>query len=275
MTYTETDLTTRVAGLLDAAGLNGQLTTDHTALLDQLLEQFHAGGVAAVDKVIDSLEVLSSDTVIDVGSGFGGPARRIAEKTGATVLGIDITRAYVDVAEMLTRRAGLDDLVTFRHADVMNLRADRPFAGATTMHVQMNIADKAAWFAAVADAMAPVARLAVWEVCTSIPDHEPTWPMPWSLDGSDSFLVTADDLLTAVTSAGLDTVDWLDETPWVMNWANTLNTSPPPPGGPVLPMLLDDGFARVVNLSTALAEGTLRVVRGLFTKPVGDGAETT
>ena len=32
-------------------------------------------------------------------------------------------------------------------------------------------------------------------------------------------------------------------------------------------MLLDDGFTRVVNLNAALADGTLRIMRGLFSKP--------
>ena len=40
-----------------------------------------------------------------------------------------------------------------------------------------------------------------------------------------------------------------------------------PVAGLVLPMLLEDGFARVINLNTALADGTLRVMRGLFSKP--------
>ncbi len=263
MTYTEIDLAARVADALDASGLGEALTPAETGLLDQ----YHAGGVGAVDKVIDSLGLLPGHTVIDIGAGFGGPARRIAERTGASVLGVDVTAAYVDVAEMLTCRTGLDDLVTFRHADVMTLCADSLFDAAITMHVQMNVADKPAWFAAIADAMAPGARLAVWEVCTSSPDLEPTWPMPWSLDGSDSHLVTSDALCSAVVSAGLALEEWQDETAWVVQWATTLGAGQTPVAGLVLPMLIDDGFARVVNLSAALADGQLRVVRGLFTKP--------
>ncbi|GLP80935.1 SAM-dependent methyltransferase [Mycobacterium antarcticum] len=270
MTYDETGLAGRVADQLDAAGRTDQLTTADTGLLDQ----YHAGGVDAVDKLIDSLGLRPGDTAIDVGSGFGGPARRIAEKTGATVLGLDITASYVETAQMLTRRTGLGDLVTFRHGDVMNFVPDRLFDAAITMHVQMNLADKVEWFAAIADVLAPGAKLGIWEVCLNDPERDPAWPMPWSLDGSDSHLVTPDELRKAITSAGFRTVEWSDETRWVTQWAATLGTRSTPVAGLVLPMLLDDGITRVVNLANALADGGLAVVRGMFMKPDTEGVHT-
>ena len=51
--------------------------------------------------------------MIAVGSGFGGPARRIAERTAATVVGIDVTLAYADAAETLNSRMGFGDSVRF------------------------------------------------------------------------------------------------------------------------------------------------------------------
>jgi len=40
------------------------------------LDQFHIGGAAATDKLIGSLGLVEGDRVLDVGSGFGGPARQ-------------------------------------------------------------------------------------------------------------------------------------------------------------------------------------------------------
>jgi len=159
---------------------------------------------------------------------------------------------------------GFADRVGFQHADIVGLSVDRPFDAAVTMHVQMNVQDKRAWFAAIADVLAPAGRLAVWEVCTAT-GRQPTWPTPWSLDGSDSFLSTPIDLKQAIASGGFDVVEWSDETAWVNTSAATLVEGGPRPGL-VLPMLLDDGVTRVMNFSTALRDGTLTVVRGAFRK---------
>jgi ubiquinone/menaquinone biosynthesis C-methylase UbiE len=262
MTYTEHNVAEQIAAMLDAANVGAAFTPEQTGLLDQ----YHAGGVGAVDKLIPGLTLAPGDTVIDVGSGFGGPARRIAEKTRATVIGIDITPAYIEAAQTLTARMGFADRVSFQHADIMTtLSVPRPFNAAVTMHVQMNVKGKSAWFAAIAKILAPGGRLAVWEVCTTT-GQQPPWPMPWSLDGSDSFLATPAELEHAITSGGFDVVEWCDETAWVNTWsAATLGDGTPPPGL-VLPMLLEDGITRVMNFSTALQDGTLTVIRGTFTK---------
>ena len=259
MTYTERDVAGQLAATLDA--VDGPFTPEQTGLLDQ----YHAGGVDAVDKLIPSLALSRGDVVIDVGSGFGGPARRIAERTHATVVGVDITAAYVDAAESLTTRMGFADRVSFRVADIADVSTEEPFDAALTMHVQMNVEDKPAWFAAIAEVLAPAGRLAVWEVCTTA-GRQPPWPMPWSLDGSDSFLSTPADLKQAITSGGFDVVEWQDETPWVNTWSAATLDAPRP--GLVLPMLLEDGLTRVMNFAAALKDGTLTVMRGAFTKTV-------
>jgi cyclopropane fatty-acyl-phospholipid synthase-like methyltransferase len=269
MTYTETNVAGQITAMLDSTDAAGYFTPEQIGLLDQ----YHAGGVGAVDKLISGLALSTGDTVIDVGSGFGGPARRIAEKTPATVLGVDITAAYVDAAQTLTTRMGFADRVRFQHADIttlsfenmMDVCVERPFDAAITMHVQMNVEDKRAWFAAIARVLAPGGRLAVWEVCTTT-GKQPPWPMPWSLDGSDSFLSTPRALGDAITSGGFDVVQWEDETAWVNDWsAATLGDRAPRPGL-ILPMLIEDGMTRVMNFSTALRDGTLTVMRGAFTK---------
>jgi SAM-dependent methyltransferase len=261
MTYTELNVAAQVEAMLDEADGGHPFTPEQTGLLDQ----YHAGGIGAVDKLIAGLALSPGDSVIDVGSGFGGPARRIAEQTPATVLGIDLTLAYVEAAQTLTTRMGFADRVRFQHADIVNLSVDRPFDAAVTMHVQMNVEDKRAWFAAIAEVLAPAGRLAVWEACTTT-GRQPPWPMPWSLDGSDSFLSTPADLKLAIAAGGFDVVEWRDETAWVNTWsAATLGDGAPRPRL-ILPMLLEDGMTRVMNFSTALRDGTLTVIRGVFTR---------
>lgn len=258
MTYDETGVDQTINRLLD----------EHPGLgtLDDL-DQFHIGGADAVDLLIGGLALAAGETVLDVGSGFGGPARQIARRTGNRVTGIDITPAYVDAARDLTARAGLRDLVRFRVGDIATFDPDPPFHAAITMHVQMSVQDKAAWFAHIARCLTPGARLAVWEVCrphrTALP-----WPMPWSLDGTDSFLVTAGSLHTSIEQAAFTTTEWTDETAWARTWI-TETFAGGPPAGPALPMLLHDGYTRVINYATALTDGSLQVWRGTFTKDAG------
>ena len=228
------------------------------------LDQFHIGGAEAVDLLIGGLALTEGAAVLDVGSGFGGPARQIARRTGNRVTGIDITPAYVDAARDLTAKAGLRDLVQFRVGDIAAFEPDRPYQAAITMHVQMNVQDKTAWYAHIARCLAPGARLAIWEVCQPR-QADLSWPMPWSLDGTDSFVVTADALHASISQAGFTTIDWTNETDWVQAWI-TKTFAGGLPAGPALPMLLDDGYTRVINYAAALSDGSLEVWRGSFTR---------
>ena len=156
------------------------------------------------------------------------------------------------------------DLTHFRVGDIATFEPGRLFQAAITMHVQMNVQDKTAWFAHIARCLAPGARLAIWEACQPRQAHLP-WPMPWSLDGTDSFVVTAGSLRASIEQAGFTATEWTNETAWVQAWitktfANGL------PTGPALPMLLDDGYTRVINYAAVLSNGSLEVWRGLYTR---------
>lgn len=197
------------------------------------LDQFHIGGAEAVDRLISTLTLAQGDLVLDIGSGLGGPARQIARRTGNQVVGIDLAAAYVDAARDLTTKANLADLVSFAVGDIASFTHEPLFQAAMTMHVQMNVHDKTTWFEHIARRLAPGARLAIWEVCQ--PGHATlSWPMPWSLDGTDSFVVSAESLLDSIERAGFT--------------------------------LLDDGYARVVNYTKALSIATVEVWQGSFTK---------
>ena len=102
------------------------------------------------------------------------------------------------------------------------------------------------------------------EVCRTS-DAELSWPLPWSMDGSDSHLATSDDLRDGVLGAGFELVEWVDESAWASSWFDTTFAGRLP-SGPTLPMLLEDGFVRVLNLAGALADGTLGVRRGAFVR---------
>ncbi|HVN51188.1 MAG TPA: class I SAM-dependent methyltransferase [Acidimicrobiales bacterium] len=258
MTYSESDLITSIDQLAS------ELSTGRPAVEDlRGIDQFHGGGIEAVDRLIDSLALDPSDLVLDVGSGLGGPARRVAERTGCRVVGVDVAAPYVEAAVELTRRCGLADRVTFVHGDLATVEFRGQFDAAITMHVQMSVEDKVAWFSEFAERLRSGGRLAVWEVCRAS-DDPLQWPMPWSMDGSDSYLATGAELRDAITAAGFDVVEWVDETPWVRAWfAGTISGSQTVP---VLPQLLDDGFTRVSHFAGAIEDGRVGIWRGSFVK---------
>jgi sarcosine/dimethylglycine N-methyltransferase len=259
VTYTETDL---VASIEHLAG--GGLPALTQPQLDGI-DQFHAGGTEAVDRLLPSLGLTPVMTALDVGSGLGGPARQVARSTGCSVLGVDITQSYVDTAVALTDAAGLADSVSFVCADVDEVeRGD--FDAAYTMHVQMNVADKEAFYAAVASRLRPGARLATFEVCRA-GEAGPAFPAPWSIDGSDSHLATPAGLLAAIEAGGFETVEWVDETAWVLEWFHGIGVRMAAAGtAATLPALLTDGPTRMLNYVGGLSDGVLTVHRGAFTR---------
>jgi SAM-dependent methyltransferase len=260
VTYDEHGVTATIERLLTEHALTGPLDPEQLNLLDQ----FHAGGYAALDRTIAPLTLCPTDRVLDIGSGLGGPARRIAQTTGATVHGVDITREYTDAATYLTARCGLEQLVTFEHSDVADHQPQRPYSAAITMHVTMNIADKPAWYRAIADRLDSGGQLVVWDICATGRGELPL-PLPWSIDGSDNHIVGPDALHDAITSADFDTVEWVDEGTWVRNWFDTTFANGLP-AGPGIAMLLEDGFTRTINIGVATAADAITVMRGHFVK---------
>jgi len=257
MTYNE-------IGIADAIGrLSGATFAELSQDERDLIDQFHAGGPEAVERTIAPLDAVPGQTVLDVGSGLGGPARQLAQRTGCNVLGVDVTDEYVRSARILTAAAGLDDRVRFLCADLAELD-ETGFAAAYTMHVQMNVADKKAFYAEVARRLRPEGRLAVFEVCRA-GTAEATLPLPWSLDGSDSHLVTSDELRGSIEACGFSTLDWIDETEWTLQWfgriAARLTSSPPRAS---LAALLHDGPVRMMNFLAAIRSGTVSIHRGAF-----------
>jgi len=262
MTYAEKNLIATIDRLVSESSI-GRTTPEELHLLDH----YHAGGSQAVERLLATMALSPSDTVLDIGSGLGGPARQVATSSGCRVTGVDITEAYVEAAAELTDRCGLSDRVRFVHGDIADLVPDRSFDAGFTMHVQMNIEAKQKWFSDIAKRLASGARFAVWEVCRTS-DAELPWPMPWSMDGSDSHLASSGALRDAIVGAGFELVEWADETAWASSWFDATFAGGVPLG-PTLPALLEDGFTRILNFAGALADGTLGVCRGAFVRPAG------
>ena len=78
-------------------------------LVDELtnFDQLHYYGTEAIDFSINKIGIDSNMTILEIGSGIGGPARYIANKTGATVMAIELQSDQNEIALDLTERCGL------------------------------------------------------------------------------------------------------------------------------------------------------------------------
>lgn len=80
------------------------------------------------DRFIEWLQLSPGHTLLDVACGAGGPALRIAEKTGCSVVGVDVHENAVTAAIALAAEHGLHGRANFRIADAS---ARLPFSDAS------------------------------------------------------------------------------------------------------------------------------------------------
>ncbi|WP_281426152.1 SAM-dependent methyltransferase [Mycobacterium spongiae] len=79
-------------------------------------DDIRAAGIETVDRMIRQLSTLDgSAAVLDLGSGYGGSARRIAEQCGATVTCVNISDVQNQTNRDKNRRAGLDQRIRVIH----------------------------------------------------------------------------------------------------------------------------------------------------------------
>jgi SAM-dependent methyltransferase len=70
-----------------------------------------------LERFADWLELGADSRLLDVGCGSGGPALRLAESTGASVVGVDVLEEGVATATRLAEERGLADRVRFVRVD--------------------------------------------------------------------------------------------------------------------------------------------------------------
>ena len=119
--YRATGLAERLKTALTALGPEEQrLLPQQLAALDQ----FHTRGLAATAELAKLAGIAADMSVLDVGSGVGGPARFLAATCGCRVTGVDLSQPFVDAARYLTERTGQSGQVSFETASALDLPFD-------------------------------------------------------------------------------------------------------------------------------------------------------
>lgn len=267
--YTSTGLGDRILAALQATGADIEhITVKELAPADQ----FHSGGLPATLELARLAGVSAETRVVDVGCGIGGPARALASEFGCSVTGVDLTLEFVRTAEMLTRRTGLDRLVSFRHASALEMPfEDGAFDITITQHASMNIADKAGLYREIHRVLRPGGRFAFADIHQGA-GGEVQFPMPWARDPSISFLATPEETRALLTAQGFIERHWADTTAALKGALQQLARGQTPPPGTRLPsaiaLVLGEGVDVVsANLQRAVSEDRLAVIQGVFERP--------
>jgi ubiquinone/menaquinone biosynthesis C-methylase UbiE len=197
------------------------------------VDEFHIRGRAATLEIAEALAVDDGSTVLDIGSGLGGPARTLAEVIGCQVMGIDLTPEFCETATELSTWTGLDDRTQFAVGDATALDfPDASFDAATTIHVAMNIADKAGMYREARRVLKPGARFVVYDVLQG-PGGDVHFPVPWARDASTSYLATTERMRELLDGAGFAVIAENDSSAESRDWfaamaARMAQSGPPP-----------------------------------------------
>lgn len=174
------------------------------------LDMIHMGGHGATDALCAMVDIGRNHTVLDVGAGVGGSARRIASRYGASVWGIELSEPLYQTAVRLTELVGLQDRIRFKHASALNL----PFPAETfdvvvLQHVAMQIAEKEQLFGECARVIKPGGCLAMHEIFTG--NDEPlTYPLAWATESTMSALEPFDQCAERLSRLGFQVGPFVD-----------------------------------------------------------------
>ncbi len=258
--------TPKLLETLDAALAAAGKDLDRLTIEDlSPVDQFHLRGREATLEVKALAGIRATDRVLDVGGGLGGAARLLAADPGCHVTVVDLTEEYCRIGEVLTRRVGLDRLVTFRHASALALPFEAAsFDVAWTQHSSMNIEDKEGLYRELARAVRPGGKLVLYEVFAGeeAPIH---FPVPWAPDASISFLRRPEEMRAIIRGAGFQEVAWKDLTAVSLAWIQERIASGPAPLGLHL-LIGKDTPAIFRNVARNFSEQRLTAFAGVFAR---------
>ena len=252
------NLAGRVRALLETFG-PGPVPAERLAALDH----FHVRGADATADLAKLAGVQAGWTVLDAGSGLGGPSRFLVERYGCYVEGVDLTPAFVEVAELLAERAGLADRLSYSVGDVTAL----PFEAARfdlvwCEHVAMNVADRPKLYREFRRVLKVGGLLAFYDVVSIDGPAPPQYPLPWSETPATSFLLTGETTLTAIGTSGFVIEAERDVSQEALAWFQRI--LPAAPQGPNLSLVMGPRMAVMApNLAQSVRQGTLGLLMGL------------
>jgi len=265
--WTHGSLAEAIMAALEKAGV---ITSSFTVADLEPMDHLHGGGGEATRCLLARLSPGPGRHILDIGSGIGGPARFLASEYGCRVTGIDLTQEFCDVAVMLTEKTGLDDRVSFRQANALDLPFDDAcFDGAYSQNVSMNISDKAAFYGEACRILKPGGLFVAAEVAEG-PDGPPFFPVPWALTPENSHLSKVDEISHLLAAAGFRDIEIIDHTAAMMDIHQRTRARIAAEGEPILSpkvVIGEDADERLKNSVRSVVEKRIIPLEVVCRKP--------
>eukprot|EP00571_Detonula_confervacea_P003844 CAMPEP_0172321342 /NCGR_PEP_ID=MMETSP1058-20130122/43119_1 /TAXON_ID=83371 /ORGANISM="Detonula confervacea, Strain CCMP 353" /LENGTH=283 /DNA_ID=CAMNT_0013036823 /DNA_START=145 /DNA_END=996 /DNA_ORIENTATION=+ len=124
----------------------GEIAIDPIALSE--IDSMHYLGNIAIEDAVVEMKLDSSSTVLDIGSGFGGPARVLSSLSKCTTTALELQTDIHQMAEYLTKRCNLENHLKHELGDILTFNLDElggglsSFDGIVSFLVFLHIPDK-------------------------------------------------------------------------------------------------------------------------------------
>ena len=232
------------------------------------IDEFHTRGKESTIEIANLAQIQSHHNVLDVGCGLGGSARYIADEYGCSVIGIDLTDEYIDVANKLTEFVKLTDKVSFKQASALELPfPSENFDIVWTEHTQMNISNKEKFYSELSRVLKPNGRLVFHDIFGT--SDMPHYPTPWAEHESISSLCTQEEAKNAIEKSNLIIDEWIDKSKLSMEFfkemVKKVESSGPPPLGFHL-LMGETAKEKLLNQALNLEENRVTIVQGTALK---------
>lgn len=175
-------------------------------------DQLHYHGTDSVDEACQAIGISAQSWVLDIGSGFGGPARWIAHTTGAHVTAVELQADMNAEAGDLTARCGLSDRVRHVQGDILKTPLEsETYDAAVSWLALYHIPDRAPLFPKLATALKPGGGLYV-EDLYKLGDFTPAEQQDLDVMLFANTLPTRAEYIAELEAAGLTGIDFRDMT---------------------------------------------------------------
>ena len=172
------------------------------------------GGAGSVAKMLRNLDPAGKQ-VLDIGSGIGGPAIEMAKQFRARVTGIDLELSLVEKARRYARQNGVDSACEFKQVEVGPLPfTDDSFNIVTSAGAMTQTRDKLAMFLEIKRVLRPGGWFSAYDWMKIPGEYSKDMRYWFETEGLTYEMVTLEEQVELIESAGFRNVEALDASDW-------------------------------------------------------------